>query len=260
MAEYEVLAVRYGTRETTRHESFYRYELYKEPDAPIRLDYYFWVLRDGTTTVLVDSGFATSAAVRRGRNPIIEPVDALSQLGIAPDSVSHIVVSHFHWDHIGNLASFPGARLTLQQRELDFWTGPIAKRPQFAAAAEPDEIAHLVEAKREGRVNCIDGDCEIAPGILARLCGGHCPGQQLITVDAGSRPVVLATDALHFYEEMERDMPFNVFHDLEATYRTLDTLRADEHAGATVVAGHDPSVMTRFDAVDGANGLAVRIA
>ena len=56
-ARYEVLAVRYGTRLTRRSEVFLHYELYGEPDAQTRMDYFFWVARSSERTVLIDCGF-----------------------------------------------------------------------------------------------------------------------------------------------------------------------------------------------------------
>jgi glyoxylase-like metal-dependent hydrolase (beta-lactamase superfamily II) len=257
----DFLAVRYGTFLSTRAEMFYRYHAYGEEDGPIRLDYFFWLLRLQGETILVDTGFDPAAGARRGRTCLVEPTEALALVGVTPGQVGKVVVSHLHYDHVGNLSAFPEATFLVQRREFDFWTGPYGRRRQFALSSEPDEIAYLEAADREGRVKLLDGDGEVAPGVLAILVGGHCPGQQIVVVDAPSGRVVLASDALHFYEEMERDMPFAVLSSLPDTYRAYDLLRELEGAGARLVAGHDPLVMDRFPAADGpASDLAVRLA
>ena len=52
--QYEVLAVRYGTRQTSAAEVFLNFHTYKEPDRPLRMDYFFWVARGPSRTVLID--------------------------------------------------------------------------------------------------------------------------------------------------------------------------------------------------------------
>ncbi len=246
--DYEILAVRYGTRTTTRAESFYRYSVYDEPDAPLSIDYFFWVLRSSARVVLVDTGFDPAAGARRGRTLLIDPLEALAGLGITPADVSEIIVSHCHYDHIGNLRRFPRATFVIERSELEFWTGALATRTQFAEPTEADEIGYLANAVAEGRVRLLDGGGQLGAGVELVAVGGHCPGQLIALVDSAKGRTVLASDALHFYEEMERDMPFAIFSDLGATYRAYDTLRGLVAEGARVVAGHDPQVLARFAA------------
>ncbi len=244
----EVLAVRFGDRVTTRAESFLNYHLYGEPDENIGIDYYFWVIRDGDGTVtLVDTGFAPAAGDRRGRNWHTTPADALPALGIDPGQVGTVVVTHAHWDHTGNLHQFPDARIVMSQAEYDFWTGPLARRAHFAAHAEPAELARLAAAHREGRLALIADQHTLAPGIELVEVGGHTPGELIVTVAAAGGTVVLASDALHFYEEAERDRPFAILADLPGMYRAYDLL-ADLAAEPRtwLVAGHDPAVRDRF--------------
>ena len=119
---YEVLAVRYGTLRTTRSELFYRAGSYGEPDAEIEMAYYFWLLRRGAETIVVDCGFDPAVGARRGRTCLWAPVDALRALGVEPAEVSTVIVTHLHYDHIGNLAALPGGdadRAAPRARVLD---------------------------------------------------------------------------------------------------------------------------------------------
>jgi glyoxylase-like metal-dependent hydrolase (beta-lactamase superfamily II) len=258
----EVLAVRYGTVLTSRSGTFQRYEQYGEPDAPLRMDYFFWLVRAHGATVLVDTGFAAEVGRRRGRTCLTDPVRALAGLDVAPGDVDHIVVSHLHYDHIGNLASFPAATLSVARTELDFWTGDGPAGTGCADLAEPDEIGWLAGETRRGRVTLVDGDAEVAPGITVRLAGGHTPGQLVTAVGTGAGRVVLASDAVHFYEEMRRGRPHRFVLDEPAMRAAYAWLRAQERDGALVIAGHDPEVTARFETVatlDG-GGSAVRVA
>lgn len=260
-ATYEVLAVRYGTRATDRADTYLGFSAYGEPNAPMTMDYYFWVLRNPARTLLVDCGFDPAVGTRRGRTTLCPPVDALARLDISPGDLDALVVTHAHYDHIGNLDRFPEVQLLASRREVEFWSGPLGRRRQFAAATEDAEIGHLREAAGTDRLTLFEGRHTVAPGVELVEVGGHTPGQVIALVQTAGGQVVLASDALHFYEELDRDWPFTVVADLEDMYRGFDLLRElTSDPGRTLVAGHDPDVMTRFPAAAaGLGDLAVRV-
>jgi glyoxylase-like metal-dependent hydrolase (beta-lactamase superfamily II) len=259
----EVLAIRYGVWPSTRNHCFYRYPSYGEPDADVQMDFYFWLIKGAGRVVLVDVGYSAQAiSTRPGRVLLTPPREALEALGTDPDSVTDIIVTHLHYDHTGNLPDFPAAHLYVQRSELDFWTSGYGAHPPQASTTETAEIEYVSAAVREGRAELLDGDTELMPGISVRHVGGHTPGQQMVRID-NAAPVILASDAVHFYEEMERDRPFEIFSDLRQMYDTFAELRrAQVETGAIVVAGHDPQVMQRFPVVaeNSTGPLAVRVS
>jgi len=249
---WEVLALRYGTAATSRAHSFLGYERYGEPNAPLQMDFFLWVLRGESGAIVIDTGYDPAVAERRHRGCLLAPLRALELAGVEPAEVEQLVLTHLHYDHIGNLGAFPGASIHLHGRELDFWSGPYAARGQFALLVEPAELAGVQAAAGAGRVRRIEGDAEIAPGVLALWTGGHTPGQMIVLVRAAGSLVVLASDAIHFYEELDRDRPFAVVSDVREMYAGYDLLRELAARGATIVAGHDPAVMSRFPRLPGA--------
>ena len=77
--------------------------------------------------------------------------------------------------------------------------------------------------------------------------GGHTPGQAIVTVATAAGPVILASHAVHYYEELERDRPFATVANLAEMYAAFDQIRElGTEPGARVVAGHDPLVAERF--------------
>jgi glyoxylase-like metal-dependent hydrolase (beta-lactamase superfamily II) len=263
---YEVLAVRYGSQFVRKSEAYLNYEVYGEPDGALPMEYFFWVIRDGEGTTLVDCGFDPAVALRRDRTVLVDPVVAMRGLGIQPSTVRRLVITHAHYDHIGNLGAFPAAEIILARREYDFWAGPHAGRTQFAHATEAAELAHLAKAGEDGRLRLVDGTADVAPGLEVVVVGGHTPGQLIAKVVVPGGTVVLAADALHFYEELERDWPFFVVSNLLERYRGFDLLREmTEDSGLHLVAGHDGEVGKRFldrppDVLDGLSDLVIRIA
>ena len=179
---------------------------------------------------------------------------------MSPDTVSRVVLTHLHYDHTGNVDFFPDAELLVAARELDFWLGPLARRAQFAHAVEAAELGHVLAAADAGRVRRLEGGEEIAEGVHVVFLGGHSPGQIALGIDGRAGWTVLASDAAHFYEELERDRPFGVVADLAEMYEAYDTLRELTWPGSHFVPGHDAEVMARYPPVEGPAGdFAVEI-
>jgi glyoxylase-like metal-dependent hydrolase (beta-lactamase superfamily II) len=257
-SRYEVLAIRYGTRQTTAAEVFLNFHLYREPDRPLRMDYFFWVARNDARTVVVDTGFSPEAGAARGRTMLATTAESLRTARIEPDAVGQVVLTHAHYDHIGGLGTFASSEVIMTGAEYAFWTGPMAERAQFAQAAEASEIARLGDLRRAGRLTTVDGTCQVAPGIELIQVGGHTPGQAVVVVSTEAGRVVIASDAAHYYEELERDRPFAVVANVADMYAGFDLIRElAEEPGTRVVAGHDPEVMTRFTGRAGSRDVIV---
>ncbi|HVV25151.1 MAG TPA: N-acyl homoserine lactonase family protein [Pseudonocardiaceae bacterium] len=250
---YQVVIVKYGTRQTVRSDVYLNHGVYREPDGPIDMDYYFWVVRDRERTVLVDTGFSRAGGQARDRTFLLDPAAAYTALGVEPAAAPTVVVTHAHYDHIGNLTLFPDSPVVIAERELAFWTGPHACRAQFHHSVQDEELELLAKADQEGRVRTFRGRLDLAPGIEVIELGGHTPGQSVVLVDTTDGPVLLASDAIHYYEEYERDMPFAFVADLVAMYEGFDRIRTMVAGGEVrhVVSGHDPDTLSRFTPMTG---------
>jgi glyoxylase-like metal-dependent hydrolase (beta-lactamase superfamily II) len=245
----EVFAVRFGRHRLPRSAYYLNYAGYGEPDGVVEMDYYLWVVRGPAGCVVVDTGFAPEAGRRRGREVLVDPVEALASLGVDASEVQVVVVTHAHYDHIGNLARFPAAEIVMSRREYEFWQGPYATRPHFALPTEAPELAHLKQIRDEGRLSLVGKTHQVAIGIDLIEVGGHTPGQMIVVVRTTEASTVLASDAIHSYEEFERDRPFGIVADVADMYRAYDQIRdIAQEPRTTIVAGHDPAVMTRFTA------------
>jgi glyoxylase-like metal-dependent hydrolase (beta-lactamase superfamily II) len=242
---YEVVIARFGTRTTVRSEVYLNYGVYHEDDGPIGMDYFVWVVRNARRTILVDTGFSTAGGDNRKRTMVRHPTAIWEALGITPESAPVIVLTHAHYDHTGNLAHFPQSEIVVAQAELDFWAGPHAHRTQFHHSVEDEDLAVLRAADAEGRVTAFSGGHPVAPGVEVVELGGHTPGQSIVRVQTPAGTVVLASDALHYYEELERDMPFMSVADLVAMYAGFDALTS--MTDVILVSGHDAGSLDRFE-------------
>jgi glyoxylase-like metal-dependent hydrolase (beta-lactamase superfamily II) len=261
-ASYEVLAVRYGTRIGLKSHTYLNFHLYDDHDGPEPMDYFVWVIRNPERTVIVDTGYKPAVGARRGRDLLVDPAEGLRELGVDPATATQVVATHAHYDHIGNVDRFPAAEVLMSRREYEFWNGPYGSRVQFAHAVEGSELDVLRGVNEQGRLSLVGRHHQLAPGIELIDVGGHTPGQMIVVVHGAAGPIVVASDAVHYYEEYDKDRPFSTVADLAEMYRAFDTIRElTATPGGVLLAGHDPLVMDRFPAYLGARpGLAVSVS
>lgn len=247
---YEVFAVRYGSHSAgrTRRDNF----LLAGDDhaTPAPIDYFVWIARNAQRTVLIDTGFDAAEAKVRGRKIDALPREILARLDIAADKIDHVVVSHLHYDHAGTLDDFPGARFHLQESEMAYATGRCMCDDVLKLPFSAEHVCQMVRKVYSGRVQFHDGDGAVAPGITVHHTPGHSKGVQATRVMTARGPVVLASDASHFYENFEKRRPFPILINVEDTLRSYDKLeRLAEGSRAHVIPGHDPLVLQRYPAL-----------
>jgi glyoxylase-like metal-dependent hydrolase (beta-lactamase superfamily II) len=248
MKPYEIIALRYATHARPASENFlYPAAAGEDPhDYPMPIDYFIWIIRNNERTLVIDTGFDYPAAKARGRMLLTHPIDGLRALDLDPEHIRDVVITHLHYDHAGNLAAFRNARFHLQDTEIAFATGRCMCHPRLRYPYDIEDVVTMVRRVYSGRVNFVDGDAEIAPGISLHHVPGHTRGLQCVRVETARGPVVLASDAAHFYANMERQNPFPIVVDVAAmmeSWKKLGQLAGDERR---IVPGHDPLVMKRY--------------
>lgn len=245
---YQVTIVKYGTRSTVRSDVYLNYQLYHEADAPIGMDYFFWIIRNSQRTVVVDTGFSRRGGEIRARVLLRDVPELFRELGVDPAESPDVILTHAHYDHAGNLDFFPTSQVIMAEPEFAFWSSRHARRVMFHHAVEDEELAYLAKVNEQGRLTLFSDRLEVAPGIEVIVVGGHTPGQCVVRVQTSDGAVLLASDAIHYYEEYDRDMLFTSVADLVEMYEGFDRIHEMESAGIIehLVSGHDPDTLSRF--------------
>lgn len=254
---YEVYAIRYGTRDARSHEHFVFRDIH---DGPMPMDYFVWAIKGDKRTFVVDTGYGKAEGEGRGRKFLRCPTEGLRAVGVEAKSVTSVIITHLHYDHGGNLGKFPNACFHVQDAEVAYATGRPMSHRTIRGAYTVDHVTEMVRLVYDDRVIFHQGDVEIASGVRLHHIGGHTRGLQAVSVHTRRGMVVLASDASHYYANMEQANPFpivdNVFDMLEG-HRRLQQLA---ESAAHIVPGHDPEVMRRYPAASAeANGIAVSL-
>jgi len=246
---WEIFALKYAERNNRfRKDSFI---LDDDHASPHPLDFYIWLLKNGETTILVDTGYDMDEAKRRNRPILHPPTSLLAEFGHPAKSIDKVIVTHMHYDHAGSLSEFRHAKLYVQPSEIEYVTGPCMCHDHLQMPFSSDHICEVVRSLFMGNVEFCDGSREIAPGVEVHLIGGHTRGQQCVRVRTRRGWVVLASDSSHYYENYRLAKPFPIVLDIEQTLTGYDTLRRLAESDQHIIPGHDPLTRTWYPPVPG---------
>jgi glyoxylase-like metal-dependent hydrolase (beta-lactamase superfamily II) len=242
---HEIYAVRYAHHDRKAHDN---YILGDPHDTAEPLAYFVWVIKGAGGTFVLDTGFDHAMAEKRGRR-ITKPVaDGLRAIGVNPDAVTDVVISHLHYDHCGNHTLFPQARYHLQDREMMYATGRYMCHAHQRIPFEADDVVTMVRRVFDERVVFHNGDEQLAPGLTVHHVGGHSMGLQCLRVATRRGHVVLAADATHLYAHIEQGRVFPVCYSVAETLEGYATIKRLADSPGHVVPGHDPDVLKRYPA------------
>ncbi len=242
---WQAYAIRYAWHHRTARENF----LGGDPhDGPMPINYYVWAVVSGGRTFVIDTGFDEAMAQKRGRNFLNSPAEGLKKIGIDPETVEDVLITHMHYDHCGNHDLFPRARYHVQDREMIFSTGRYMMHAHMRFPFDEEDVVAMVRRLYQGRLVFHDGDEEIAPGLSVHHVGGHSMGLQMVRVRTRRGWVVLASDAAHFYANIERGIPFPIVFNAGDVLEGYRRAYALADSPGHVVPGHDPLVLERYPA------------
>ncbi|ODS23790.1 hypothetical protein AB835_06935 [Candidatus Endobugula sertula] len=240
---WELYAFRYGeqpnlsTSQTVTH-----IKRLPKSSPPQPFCYFFWLARTKKTTILIDCGFTSKQAAARGRTLLVNPEDLLGEIDIHPDEVDDLILTHLHYDHAGNIDTFPKARIHVHIDEWMWATSPEMTVNKHARFYDPDIISKLIYRLYAGKLQFINDDHTFISGLWVKRLGGHCPGQMVVKIPTGDSYTVLASDAAHLSVNIEQQNPFPIMHDMSQMEKGLAYLSSLARTGIRIVPGHDPNI------------------
>lgn len=242
---YKLFAMRYGRQPKIAVADTLTFSKSNTFDL-VEFEYFFWLAQAESATVLIDCGFSISEGQRRGRTSLAQPVDLLKELGIDPNEITDILLTHLHYDHAGNIGHFPNAKIHVHLEEWR-WIKEFSKlNTEQAKYYDKKVVAEISDLADRNLVHFIKSDDCYLYGLKLTRVGGHCPGQLIVEVPTLQGNVLLTSDASHLSDNYEKRDPFPIYEDLDLALSGLDCIAQIKASGARIVAGHDPEVLERY--------------
>lgn len=163
----------------------------------------------------------------------------LAMHGLQPSDIGLLALTHLHGDHTGYVDALPLARIALQRSELRYAAAPPPPTRMF----DREDVSRLVGPLFD-RIDFLEGDRDLAPGVRAVWTGGHTPGHQQIEVQLDSGLAVITGDNAYLADpSVTQQRPPGSVTDLEQTMRALARIKRDAQH---VLPMHDPAVYERY--------------
>jgi glyoxylase-like metal-dependent hydrolase (beta-lactamase superfamily II) len=246
--KYEVYALRYATL-----PQFPLAELVAGADQARKQDIAMivWLVRGNGHIVLVDSGFYRSQFFKDWKvKDYVRPDKVLTTFGVKPEDVTDVIITHMHWDHVDGADLFPKARIWIQQDEYTYYTGQAWQGESTHGGIDPDDVLMMVKKNVDGKVGLVAGDAQqIIPGISCYIGGKHTFQSQYVSVQTAHGTVVLASDNMYLYENLDKHVPIAATLDAASNLRAQDRMKTLATKIEWIVPGHDPAEFTRFPKV-----------
>jgi glyoxylase-like metal-dependent hydrolase (beta-lactamase superfamily II) len=245
--QYEVYAIRYATI-----PEFPVARLVAGADTTRKIDIAMmvWLIRGNNRTILVDSGFYRPQFFKSWTvRDFVRPDEALARVGLKANDITDVLLTHAHWDHADGADLFPRSWVWIQKDEYAYYTGDAWQPGANHGGIDPDDVQMLVRTNLDGRLQLVPGDREIIPGIHVYTGGKHTWQSQYVSVATRSGNVVLASDNMYLYENLEKHAPIAQTFDRESNLRAQDRMKTIAGKPELIVPGHDPAVFTRFPKV-----------
>ena len=243
---YELYALRYGRSAGTRWPL-----ITSRPSEPIDMAWMVWLAKGDSGCLLIDTGTSDVEGMAvQGITDYVPVEELLPRVGVTAEEIEDLVATHAHWEHGGDVDTFPNARVWIQEREMHYARFLVNERvPEVKALRFKDRQA-LDRVEEDGRLRMYEGTESPLPGIEARLVGGHTPGSQYVSVPTAKGTAILAGDVAYLYDNLTENLaPWFCIDRVQCESAIREIQQATE-TPELIIPGHEGKVFDRFPLIE----------
>ena len=225
----ELYAIKYGE---SKYPSKY---IYSGDNSKRLLDFswMFYLIKYGDKTILVDTGFSDKKLARAYHVNHTDPLMILRQMGILPEDVTDVIITHSHFDHMGNVDKFPKADIYIQEDELA-WFMDTTRNLSLK------EFFH----QNKQRITTFESSFVLLDFFRITKIGGHTVGSSVVSFNHNKREYVLVGDECYLLDNYVSQKPIGTYYDTEKNKAFIAGLR--RIPDVVVLTFHDPSVVGKM--------------
>lgn len=250
---YKVYALRYA--EVRNPTPISVWSLNGPKDKTVKVDFVIWLIKGSNgKNILVDAGFLSDIPEAKEFDPVnyVRPDSVLMKIGVRPENITDIILSHPHWDHIDGIGLFPNAHIWIQKDDYNYFIGALPEKPDSNSGYNQRDIITMKQLNAAGKVTLVGGDNkQLMPGITVYTGSRHTYNSQYVGVKTGKDRIILASDNIWIYYSLEHMVPASVGGTLDPTgyvraMKRMKTLASDPKY---IIPGHDARMFAIFPKV-----------
>ncbi|NLG83480.1 MAG: N-acyl homoserine lactonase family protein [Firmicutes bacterium] len=220
-------------------------------DGKLLLPCISYLIEGGKELVLVDTGMAYTERADKYHHPgSFQPEgfaihERLAKLGLKCEDIRYVIFTHMHWDHIFYMEKFVNAKFIAHRKEYEFALNPI---PLYYKSYEHPILG--IRRPFEGlKVDVVDGEEEIIPGVRVFPSPGHSPGHQSVEVETSTGNYICCGDSIFIYDNLDPipEIHYNLtpparFADIVECWRSIEELKARAKSREFILPSHEPEI------------------
>lgn len=259
MPNLTVRPINTGYVTTIPKEYLYHHSVVKHvkgiPDGRIEMPVFTFLVEGGDQLLLVDTGMAWTERASEYHHPSSRQPegmaihDQLAKIGVKPEDIGIIVLTHMHWDHIFYLDKFTNAKIIAHEKEYAFALDPI---PLYYKSYEHPALG--ITRPFEGlKIDTVKGEAEIMPGVRVFETPGHSPGHMSVEIDTKDGSYICVGDSIFIPDNMNPvpEMHYNIcppgrFYNIIETWKSIELQKARAKDRSFILCCHDADLEERI--------------
>lgn len=233
----ELYVIKYG--DSLYHSKHVYYE--DTLNKPLPFAWMFYVIRYGKKIILVDTGFRKESLIEFYNIDYKNPLSLLKKLNIDPSQITDVIITHSHFDHIGNVDRFINAKIYIQKDELE----------NFKKYSKNQEILDFFKNNK----NLITFDEAYILYDLFKIekIGSHTIGSSVVSFNHKNKNYILTGDECYLLDNCQGKM-IGTYYDIKKNKKFIEKIK--EIADKVILTFHDPLIFDKYQKID---DLIIRI-